>query len=70
MITAMLQTPDLRSAIRAATYAEETALVRGLAGNTGLDREARRAVVARGAKLVRQVREHSSPTMMEAFLAE
>ena len=61
---------DRRAAIRAATYADEAALVRGLAAEAGLDAAARGAIVARAAGLVEEVRERSSPTVMEAFLAE
>ena len=61
---------DPRAAIRAATYADEAALVRGLAAEAGLDAAARGAIVARAAGLVEEVRERSSPTVMEAFLAE
>jgi RHH-type proline utilization regulon transcriptional repressor/proline dehydrogenase/delta 1-pyrroline-5-carboxylate dehydrogenase len=61
---------DPRDAVRALTYADEAGLVRSLAGSVGLDPAARRAVVARAAELVAEVRERSSPTVMEAFLAE
>lgn len=62
--------PPLRSAIRAATFAGEADLVARLAGETGLDAPGRAAIVARAADLVREVRRRSSPTVMEAFLAE
>ena len=52
------------------TYADETALVRDLAARVPLDADARRAVVRDAAKLVTEVRRRSSPTVMEAFLAE
>ncbi len=61
---------DLRAAIRAAAYADEAALVPGLAAATGLSEDERDAIVAQAATLVREVRERSSPTAMEAFLAE
>ena len=61
---------DLRAAIRALTYADEAALVPALAARAGLDDAARQAVVANAAELVERVRERSSPTVMEAFLAE
>ncbi len=64
-------TPPLpRDALRAMTYADETALVRDLAARVPLDADARRAVVRDAAKLVAEVRRRSSPTVMEAFLAE
>ncbi len=64
-------TPPLpRDALRAMTYADETALVRELAARVPLDADARRAVVRDAAKLVTEVRRRSSPTVMEAFLAE
>ncbi|WP_299132009.1 bifunctional proline dehydrogenase/L-glutamate gamma-semialdehyde dehydrogenase PutA [uncultured Amaricoccus sp.] len=61
---------DPRAAIRDRTYADETALVRDLIGETRLDAAAREAIVARAAALVVKVRERSSPSVMEAFLAE
>ena len=61
---------DPRAAIRALTYADEAALVRALVARAGLDDAARQAIVARAAELVERVRERSSPTVMEAFLAE
>ncbi|MER2509254.1 MAG: proline dehydrogenase family protein, partial [Amaricoccus sp.] len=61
---------DPRAAIRDRTYADETALVRDLIGETRLDAAAREAIVARAAGLVVKVRERSSPSVMEAFLAE
>jgi RHH-type transcriptional regulator, proline utilization regulon repressor / proline dehydrogenase / delta 1-pyrroline-5-carboxylate dehydrogenase len=62
--------PDLRSAIRAATYASEADLVPRLVGGARLDADAREAIASDAAELVRQVRSRTSPTMMEAFLAE
>jgi RHH-type proline utilization regulon transcriptional repressor/proline dehydrogenase/delta 1-pyrroline-5-carboxylate dehydrogenase len=61
---------DPRGAIRALTYADEAALVAALAGRVGLDAARRGAVVADAAEIVASVRERSSPSMMEAFLAE
>ncbi|MFO1143358.1 MAG: bifunctional proline dehydrogenase/L-glutamate gamma-semialdehyde dehydrogenase PutA [Amaricoccus sp.] len=61
---------DLRAAIRANTYADEGALVRGLVARAGLDGARRRAVVVTAAGLVEAVRESAQPTVMEAFLAE
>ena len=62
--------PDARATIRALTYADETALVRGLIERIRLDAAARQAIVRSAAELVVQVRKRSSPTVMEAFLAE
>ena len=61
---------DPRAAIRALTYADEAELVRALAAGVGMDPAGRRAVVARAAELVVEVRKRSSPSVMEAFLAE
>ena len=61
---------DARSAIRALTYADEAALVRALMAGTRLDGPGRAAIVAEAAALVEKVRERSSPSVMEAFLAE
>ena len=61
---------DPRAAIRARTFAEEAGLVRALAAGTGLSAAERAAIVDRAAGLVEEVRRRSSPTVMEAFLAE
>ena len=60
----------LRSIIRSATFAGEADLVARLVGEAGLDAAGRAAIVDRAADLVREVRRRSSPTVMEAFLAE
>ena len=62
--------PDVRAAIRAATFTDEAALVERLMAQTRLDPSARKAIVSEAAGLVEKVRASSSPTMMEAFLAE
>ena len=59
-----------REAIRALTFADEAEVVRALLAGIRLDAGARAAVVAEAAELVREVRARSSPTVMEAFLAE
>src|SRR5688572_17190170 len=61
---------DPRATIRSLAFADEAALVRGLVAATGLSPEERAAIVARAAGLVEEVRRRSSPTVMEAFLAE
>jgi RHH-type proline utilization regulon transcriptional repressor/proline dehydrogenase/delta 1-pyrroline-5-carboxylate dehydrogenase len=69
----MQETPtptEPRAAVRAATYADEAELVGRLVAAAGLDPGARRAIVAAAAELVEEVRRRSSPTVMEAFLAE
>ncbi|MEO0762825.1 MAG: bifunctional proline dehydrogenase/L-glutamate gamma-semialdehyde dehydrogenase, partial [Pseudomonadota bacterium] len=54
-----------------ATYAlGEGEIVRGLKGRIALTPDDRAQVTAHGARMVAQVREETSPTMMEAFLAE
>ena len=66
-----LATPtDARAAIRALCYAEEGPVVRELVARIGLDPAERKGITAAAAELVERVRERSSPTMMEAFLAE
>ena len=70
MDNAISPPPDAREAIRDLTYADETALVRRLIEGVGLDAPGRAAVVRRAAALVTEVRKRSSPTVMEAFLAE
>ncbi len=61
---------SFRDQIRAQTLADEPALVRDLAGRTGLDAEARAAISANAADLVRAVRADGKVGMMERFLAE
>ncbi|MEO1470772.1 MAG: proline dehydrogenase family protein, partial [Pseudomonadota bacterium] len=54
-----------------ATYAlGEGEIVRALKGRIALTPDDRAQVTAHGARMVAQVREETSPTMMEAFLAE
>lgn len=59
-----------REAIRAATLADETALVGELADASRLDAAARKTVSARAADLVREVRSSGKVGKMEIFLAE
>ncbi|MEM8698308.1 MAG: bifunctional proline dehydrogenase/L-glutamate gamma-semialdehyde dehydrogenase PutA [Pseudomonadota bacterium] len=69
----MLQTDpltQLRDRIRTAHLAEETATVQHLAELAALDPAARARIAARGADLVRAVRDSSDPGLMESFLAE
>lgn len=61
---------DTRTAIRGATYADEADLVRSLVSAARLSPEERAAIAADAADTVRLVRARSSPSMMEAFLAE
>jgi RHH-type proline utilization regulon transcriptional repressor/proline dehydrogenase/delta 1-pyrroline-5-carboxylate dehydrogenase len=51
-------------------YADEAALVTRLAQSANLSPEDRRAIVARGADLVRAIRTTGKPGLMEVFLAE
>ncbi|MEL6478483.1 MAG: bifunctional proline dehydrogenase/L-glutamate gamma-semialdehyde dehydrogenase PutA, partial [Pseudomonadota bacterium] len=69
----MLQTdslPRLRAEIRAARLADEATAIRGLIETAALDAPARSRIAARGADLVRAVRDSTDPGMMESFLAE
>ena len=61
---------DRRAAIRARQAVDEATILRGLAAGIGLSAEERAAVTATGAGFVERVRNETSPTMMEAFLAE
>ncbi|MBL9060109.1 MAG: proline dehydrogenase family protein, partial [Mangrovicoccus sp.] len=61
---------DRRAAIRARQGADEAEVLRDLAGRIGLSAEERAAISATGAGFVERVRRETSPTMMEAFLAE
>ncbi|MEO0388724.1 MAG: proline dehydrogenase family protein, partial [Pseudomonadota bacterium] len=59
-----------RSAIHEMTLADEAEIVRGLAGATALDTDARARISDRAAGLVRDVRNSGKIGMMEALLAE
>lgn len=59
-----------RQAIRANYDVSEAATLEGLVARIQLDPTARQAVSAAGARIVERVRDETSPTMMEAFLAE
>ena len=61
---------DLRREIDLTTYADEAATVARLAELAGLSPEDRTRIVARGAALVGDIRDHSDPGLMEVFLAE
>ncbi|WP_158965804.1 bifunctional proline dehydrogenase/L-glutamate gamma-semialdehyde dehydrogenase PutA [Chachezhania sediminis] len=52
------------------TYADPDATLESLIRNAGLDDGARAAIAAAGADLVRAIRSHSTPGLMETFLAE
>ncbi|QOR37689.1 bifunctional proline dehydrogenase/L-glutamate gamma-semialdehyde dehydrogenase PutA [Billgrantia diversa] len=61
---------ESRSRVRANYAADEAEVLHGLAERIGLSEEERRKVAAVGANYVERVRKETSPTMMEAFLAE
>ena len=61
---------DSRRAIDIDTYADEAAVVARLITESGLSEADRARICARGADLVRRIRSHSSPGLMEVFLAE
>ncbi len=60
----------IRQAIQAHYCADEYAAVMALIETAGLSEDDRKAISAQAATLVQQVRDESSPTMMEKFLAE
>ncbi|MGI9412461.1 MAG: bifunctional proline dehydrogenase/L-glutamate gamma-semialdehyde dehydrogenase PutA [Hyphomicrobiales bacterium] len=60
----------MRLAVRHAYLADETEAVSRLIEDAGLGAEARKAISAEAADLVRTVRTASEPTMMESFLGE
>jgi RHH-type proline utilization regulon transcriptional repressor/proline dehydrogenase/delta 1-pyrroline-5-carboxylate dehydrogenase len=63
--------PDqIRSDMRAAILPDENAAVERLIGIASLDRETRDRICARGADLIRKVRDRADPGLMEVFLAE
>ena len=61
---------SFRDAIRTYYTADEASVVRQLITQIRLDASERDTVAAAGAKIVDQVRNESSPSMMESFLAE
>ncbi|MDI4639138.1 MULTISPECIES: bifunctional proline dehydrogenase/L-glutamate gamma-semialdehyde dehydrogenase PutA [Halomonadaceae] len=61
---------ELRSRIRAHYAADEAAVLGGLVERIRLSEDDRRKVAAVGANYVERVRKETSPSMMEAFLAE
>ena len=61
---------SLRDAIRTHYTADEASVVRELIAQIRLDASERNAVAAAGAKIVDQVRNETTPSMMESFLAE
>ncbi|HSF95846.1 MAG TPA: proline dehydrogenase family protein, partial [Thermohalobaculum sp.] len=60
----------IRAAMRADYLPDEAAVVRRLIAEAGLGAEARAAIAAKAAELVRRVRGSSVPGLMESFLAE
>nr|WP_317055681.1 bifunctional proline dehydrogenase/L-glutamate gamma-semialdehyde dehydrogenase PutA [Roseovarius sp. W115]MDV2929268.1 bifunctional proline dehydrogenase/L-glutamate gamma-semialdehyde dehydrogenase PutA [Roseovarius sp. W115] len=61
---------DLRREIDLITYADEATTIDQLVEQAGLSPEDRTRIVARGAALVGDIRDHSDPGLMEVFLAE
>ncbi|MEC3860339.1 bifunctional proline dehydrogenase/L-glutamate gamma-semialdehyde dehydrogenase PutA [Mesobacterium sp. TK19101] len=61
---------DLRALIDTETYADEAAIVARLRGEANLSDAARKAIGARAAQLVRDIRGATRPGLMEVFLAE
>lgn len=59
-----------RDQIDTSTYRKEIPLVQELKANSGLSSADRKAICAKGASLVREIREETNPGMMEVFLAE
>ncbi|TCL09951.1 L-proline dehydrogenase /delta-1-pyrroline-5-carboxylate dehydrogenase [Shimia isoporae] len=61
---------QVRKLIDTQTYADETLLVNALKGSASLSEADRKSISSEGAHLVRQIRETTTPGMMEVFLAE
>ncbi|MEC8196733.1 MAG: proline dehydrogenase family protein, partial [Pseudomonadota bacterium] len=59
-----------RDLIDTSTYRKEAPLVEELKTASGLSDADRKTICAKGASLVREIREETSPGMMEVFLAE
>ncbi|QGX98938.1 bifunctional proline dehydrogenase/L-glutamate gamma-semialdehyde dehydrogenase PutA [Roseovarius faecimaris] len=66
----MLAPLDARRLIDTATYADEATTLDRLIAEAALSPDDRARITARGADLVRAIRNHSSPGLMEVFLAE
>ncbi|MGR3758987.1 bifunctional proline dehydrogenase/L-glutamate gamma-semialdehyde dehydrogenase PutA [Roseobacteraceae bacterium NS-SX3] len=66
----MKDTPKLRHRIDAGTYADQTAMRDQLVAQANLTEAGRKAISANAAALVRDIRGHSAPGLMEVFLAE
>ena len=62
--------PETRAAIRARYRMPEAEVVGDCLSRLGLSRAERETISADGARLVERVRRETSPSMMEAFLAE
>ncbi|MCO6385423.1 bifunctional proline dehydrogenase/L-glutamate gamma-semialdehyde dehydrogenase PutA [Aliihoeflea sp. 40Bstr573] len=63
-------TRDLRAAIRRNNLAEEGEVLQSLIRQAGLSSEKRARISTRATGLIRQVRGHAEPKLMEVFLAE
>ncbi len=63
-------TTDLRTPIDAETYIDQNTAIDRLVATAALSDADRAAICAEGADLVRAIRAHSSPGLMEVFLAE
>ncbi|MEV8467190.1 bifunctional proline dehydrogenase/L-glutamate gamma-semialdehyde dehydrogenase PutA [Fluviibacterium sp. DFM31] len=60
----------MRARVRENYFADEAELIKSLAGRIKLSKAERDKAAAAGAKYVTRVRQETSPSMMEAFLAE
>ncbi len=69
-ISAPLSLTTCRQAVQEHYLADEYQVITGLISSAALSPQIRQAISARAADLVRQVRGHSKPTMMEKFLAQ
>ena len=61
---------DLRTAIRAATHADEASVLTGLIAEADLSPDQRQAITAQAINLVETVRSSTTPNIMESFLSE
>ncbi len=61
---------DFRAAVRRYYTADEATVVRDLVSSLRLGKAERDAIAAAGARIVERVRNETSPSMMESFLAE
>ena len=69
-VAALENIVESRKAVRRRYRVGEAEVLRDLIGRIGFSAEERKAVSAKGAEIVKRVRNETSPSVMESFLAE